>query len=667
MKFREDFSLDIESPKGYTLVTFCRFKDDKFFEFEIYGADKPKKEGGRQSKGKDDRDALRRFMAKFSPDVRVFTFNGIKFDLPLLWEILNGTEPDPKKMTFRVSEYGSKIIEDKDFWPEKGEYSFTHVDLRELLNLKYNLKRTAASLGFTRLLDYEFNHDLVVEDKDTRKAIKEYCRVDNLATKHIANHKITIGELEDRETLMELYDLDLYTLGRPRVAKKVIATLYKEKYGINPYSEKKQKWGGSADQVYPRLKRFKLKFENLVVDRYKFTQEDFRQMFAKVWNFERAGFVGKDEKFSIKFHHAGLDYSMGEGGLHDEGGSLYLYSDKDWVIYNIDGSSYYPRIIQRFGFNPSYLPCFSEILGEKTDFRVGCKAKKDSKSKRIAKSTKIVINAAFGQLGDIFSPFFDIEPFVATTINGQLGLLQIVDWLTKIEARYKVLQANTDGICIVVHREDVWKVEKVCKYWEERFEIDLDIDELGAFWKLNTNSYLELDKDLKVIKGVKDFATEIDPNKAMPFIVINEAIVKYCSEGIPIAETIRSEKDIRKFTCIVSGASSFSDNPTQSYFEIDGAGKAPVQRNGRYYRAIRGGRYSRTFLKRDSNVQFPGADSVRLLLDIEDLNTDAYPDLDYNWYINQAVEVLKPLCDATKPLRPAYFLDLQSKEAEVDD
>jgi hypothetical protein len=632
-------ALDIEVLPNYFLITMLDMDKGSFMEAQLWNG-----------RGKSAIQKALKFLTKLKPTDMVYTYNGISYDLPVIKRVMEEGVPDEA----RIFEISQEVINSEGFEHRVKQFANeTHIDLMELLNLnragnRVSLKKAAAILGFPKLLDMPKHWSEPVE-KGESKMMKEYCRIDCEATAFIAQYGK--GEIADRKALIEdvypgLAGKGLVTMGRPRVAKKVLTWLYQNETGENPYKLKEKYWGSDRDRLYAKLSRMTFKFKDIIPDIYNFNTYEGDKLFRELRSFERKGWYGtakdtKERMFNREVEICGKPYQVAEGGLHDNFGPGIYESDGKFIILNIDAASYYPYLKSKvLKIDPRHLPGLHKVEDGIIDYRLKHKALryKFEKSNRIQKSQKIVINAGiFGLLGDEYSPTFDPMAKLGVTMNGQLMLLQLVEWLSHTIGGIEVIQANTDGIGVICPRGEKYeRLKKACAYWEQCFKIELEIDELKKFVKRNANSYLEVGMDGEIIKGAKEFNDEINPGKSRQFPVITKCLREYYAYGREPKEVLAEEKNIHEYLTVVSCRSS-----DQNYFKIDGSGFGKMQKTVRFYRAVNGGYLGRMVANGTNVNKFPHADSVRVALDIPDPDVKNYPDLDYAWYEARAWEEIK--------------------------
>lgn len=146
-----------------------------------------------------------------------------------------------------------------------------------------------------------------------------------------------------------------------------------------------------------------------------------------------------------------------------------------------------------------------------------------------------------------YSPFSVLK----IRVNGQLLLLMLAEKLVEIGC--KIIQANTDGLFLICKKNKYEEYQKVCKEWEKLTKLELEEDRFEAMYQYAINDYIAVKegyhktKDKKLIKTKGMFITEVLLGKGLSPKIIPEAIINYFVDNIPVEETIKNCRDIRKF------------------------------------------------------------------------------------------------------------------------
>jgi hypothetical protein len=151
----------------------------------------------------------------------------------------------------------------------------------------------------------------------------------------------------------------------------------------------------------------------------------------------------------------------------------------------------------------------------------------------------------------------------------------LAESLTDIGCR--IVQANTDGLFVLLKKDSYSKVQEICRSWEQQTKLVLEEDRFEAMYQYAINDYIAVSKGYQEMKklfktnpekalnkkgkpyvsldAIKDdyikekgmFITKVLLGKGMSPKIIPEAIRDYFIDNIPVRDTIYNCKDINKF------------------------------------------------------------------------------------------------------------------------
>jgi len=151
----------------------------------------------------------------------------------------------------------------------------------------------------------------------------------------------------------------------------------------------------------------------------------------------------------------GLEFIFGTGGLHASVENEIFIADDQMMILDLDVTSMYPSIAISQGYYPEHLgPTFVKVYDDLRHQRL--QYKKGSPENAML---KLALNGVYGKSNDKFSIFYDPKFTMSVTLTGQLALAMLAERLTPIG---QVIQANTDGITIYLHRNLLPQVKRIC-------------------------------------------------------------------------------------------------------------------------------------------------------------------------------------------------------------
>ena len=246
--------------------------------------------------------------------------------------------------------------------------------------------------------------------------------------------------------------------------------------------------------------------------------------------------------YENKFVFEGLQYSVGVGGIHSVNDPEIVIPKEDEMLIDIDVASLYPSMLIEYGFYPKHLgPEFLEVYKQIKDERIEAK---HNGNKVKNETLKLALNGLSGNLQNphnfCYSPFAVMQ----IRINGQLLLLMLAEKLTQLGCR--IVQANTDGLFVLLKKSVYDSVNKVCREWEQLTKLTLEEERFKAMYQYAINDYFAITEDDKVKeKGM--FITTVKLGKGLTPKIIPKAVINFFKNGVPVEETIKGCQDIRDF------------------------------------------------------------------------------------------------------------------------
>jgi len=488
-------------------------------------------------------------------------YNSLEYDDVVLKFILMNYRKftTVKNITAKIYDFSKRIITSKkeesvDRYVQmvkRYNAPFQSMDMQKMLHLGYTrLKQVMINIKWYNVLDFEMPpmteeekdlYDIPHQYLDTLKPwdryvidkhiddIKRYNTNDVEGLNHLFHHELE--EVSSRFDISAEYGVNALSWSRSTAGAEIMAIEYEKASGI-PKSVFRQ-W---------RTNRKSFKLGDIISDRISFRTNEMKKalIYFKdyVWS-ENAPKLAKTIMFD------GASYNIGAGGLHSNDRPYIFRSIPGTVLYrDADVSSYYPNNILNNNVYPAHLgELFLTIFSRTVQERMI--AKKAGLPK--AAILKIVINAVFGKLNEATDFLHDIAAFFATTINGQLMLLMLIEDLY-LNALHTI-SANTDGIVVKLPFEALDEYDVICKEWEQKTELELEYTDYEIYARLNVNNYLALKPDGKVKrKGqLNRNAPWEDMSKGYNMPIIPHAVEQALMYGVPIEKTITNHNDIYDF------------------------------------------------------------------------------------------------------------------------
>ena len=261
-----------------------------------------------------------------------------------------------------------------------------------------------------------------------------------------------------------------------------------------------------------------------------------------------------------------------------------------------------------------------EMSQEDIKLRITELEKEKENHQLIADSLKICINGSFGKFGSKYSKLYSPDLLLATTITGQLSLLMLIEQMEKHAIR--VVSANTDGVEYYCHKDQIAMAETLVFDLELDTGFEMEHGEYRALHAANVNNYVAVYDGYTKAKGLYA-ETTLSKGRSTP--IVYEAVRKYLLDGTSLAKTITDCIDVNEFVSArtVKGGGVYDGEylgkMVRWYYSLESKGYISYKLNGN---------------------KVPKTDGCRPMMDL----TDSIPkDLDYTWYVAEAITKLKDL------------------------
>ena len=340
--------------------------------------------------------------------------------------------------------------------------------------------------------------------------------------------------------------------------------------------------------------------------------------------------------YENKFVFEGLQYSVGVGGIHSVNTPEIIIPKEDELLIDIDVASLYPSMLIEYEFYPKHLgPEFLEVYKQIKDERIEAK---HNGNKVKNETLKLALNGLSGNLQNehnfCYSPFAVMQ----IRINGQLLLLMLAEKLTQLGCR--IVQANTDGLFVLLKKDVYSKVNKVCRDWEQLTKLTLEEERFKAMYQYAINDYFAIAEDDSVKeKGM--FITTVKLGKGLTPKIIPKAVINFFKNGVSVEETIKGCQDIKDF---------LMSEKTGKQWHVEYNNKEQ-QRTNRFYASTNGAYLWKW--KGEDTRQYQNmltASGVTLLNYLDDKPIEERK-INYRYYIMEAYKIIREL----KPLQMSLW------------
>jgi hypothetical protein len=543
-------------------------------------------------------------------------FNSWHFDIPILTLALNG------RSVVQMKEAANLLIQSQ--WRPSDllkKYKVAklrgidHIDLIEVAPLGASLKIYGGRLHAPRMQDLPFHPDTHLSPE--QMAIVRWYNINDLTQTGFLLQALT-EQVALRERLGREYDVDLRSKSDAQIAEAVI---YQEMWRATGNKPVKPfiAIGTSYRYKVPHFLKYESPLMNWALD-----------VVRNAWFVvaEHGSVDMPKEIGDLHLRIGGNVYRMGMGGLHSSEQTVSHVSG-DYVLIDRDVTSYYPAIILNLGLFPQHLTAlFLRIFGRIVQRRVAAKAAKDN---IVSDCLKIVVNGSFGKLGSKYSILYSPDLMMQVTLTGQLSLLMLIE---RLEIRgISVVSANTDGVVIRVHKDRRAEAEAIIAQWERDTGFATEETEYDAYYGRDVNNYIAVKKGKKGVKAKGAYNNPWSDPKMGLFrmhknpvnTVCLDAIEALLCKGVPIEQTIRECKDIRKFV---------------SVRKVKGGAVKDGEFLGGSIRWYYAHNQTTEMVYASSGNKVPRSDGAKPVMQLPEQLPD---DVNHDWYIEEATSILQEI------------------------
>ena len=494
----------------------------------------------------NNRSALQEYYDKHNKMIWV-GYNNKHYDVPILKGILLGH--DPKEISDKL------IIEGKKPYEMSREYGFNRIEL-----ISYDVMVKKEPPESLKLLEgymgndieeteVDFNLDRPLTREEMGKTMK-YCIHDVEQTIEVFIRRI--DDFNANVSLVETFDLPFNYVSKTKgQLTAIIVGCERQEHD---------------DEFDIRLVPY------IQLDKYKYVQQWFVEMckqhsygipldekkYPEIFKYGKQ-VLKKDSKtgkqvVSFETKVCGVPHVFAWGGVHGCPDEPVHTKGK---MFHADVTSFYPSEMIEYEFltrNCKDKEKFKQVY----DTRVALK--KAGKKKEQA-PYKIILNSQYGITKDRNSDAYDPVQANNICINGQLLLLDLLEKLEfRMKDRFQLLQSNTDGIIVKLDEDPMSEkmFRHICDLWINQTKMGLGIDGLTEYVAKDVNNYVfKFDNGKLELKG-KYVKENSDLDNNLP--ILNEAMVKFIVDGIPVEDTINNCNEMIKFQSIyrLSGSTKYA-------------------------------------------------------------------------------------------------------------
>lgn len=464
-------------------------------------------------------------------------YNNLHYDNPIINYII---EYEDKLMQYNIPTICSSIFnlsktittssEDNiDAWKHwKYQIWFDTFDILTMLysnKLRVGLKEIQVTMQYPNVQEFvcDWTKPLPLEDFDS---MIDYNINDIESTSELLNR--CKKDVDLRIAIEDEYGVRVLSKDGVNIGMKILTQKYLEKTGLTWQDIKDLRSPMSVIPLKDVILPF-IKYDSPILQR---VLDDMKNQIVS------PGRKGYENKFVFN----NLRYSVGVGGIHSVNSPEIIIPRDDEMLIDIDVASLYPSMLIEYEFYPKHLGKeFLEVYKQIKDERIEAKHNGDKVKNE---TLKLALNGLSGNLQNEHNFCYNPFAVMQIRINGQLLLLMLAEKLTQIGCR--IVQANTDGLFVLLKKDAYSKVNSICREWEQLTKLTLEEDRFKAMYQYAINDYFAITEDNKVKeKGM--FITAVKLGKGLTPKIIPKAVISFFKDGIPVEDTIKNCTDIRDF------------------------------------------------------------------------------------------------------------------------
>jgi len=523
----------------------------------------------------DSRDIIAFLQFLKETNARCVGFNNLGFDYPVLHTLIRMGHSDANTLYQKAMAIINSQDEDGGRWMHQVKPSDQFVQQIDLFKIHhFDNKARATSL---KMLEFNMRSDTIedlpfpvgtVLSREQIEVLKSYNAKDVRETKAFL-HK-SMGMIAFREELTHKYQRDFMNHNDTKIGKDYFV-MKLEEAGVSCYDF------GPRGRTPRQTKRPVIALKDAILPWIEFEQPEFNRVlnWLKAQSITETKGVFTDLTAAIN----GFTFVFGLGGIHGSIESEVIESDGEYVIVDLDVTSYYPNLAITNGFHPAHLgkefvSIYKFLFEQRKSY-----PKKSAESAML----KLALNGVYGDSNNQFSVFYDPLFTMSITLNGQLLLCLLAEGLMHIPG-LRLIQVNTDGLTVRVPRSQKMLVDLARAAWQLRTGLNLEEAIYKAMMVRDVNNYIGVFMDGSTKrKGAYEYDMEWHQNAGG--LVIAKVAEKVLVEGAPIRKTLEQWPDIMDFMLRTKV-------PRSSHLAIEWDNQQPqkIQNITRYYICEGGGR-----------------------------------------------------------------------------
>lgn len=570
----------------------------------------------------DSREIIEFLQYLKNTNARMIGFNNIGWDYPILHTLIRMGKSDAATL-YQKAQAIINSQDDDSRWLHRinpSDRFIEQIDLYLINHFDNKARATSLkSLEFNMRMDNIEDLPFKVGTTLTREQIdvlKQYNTHDVHATKLFFQKSKDM--IQFREELSRKYPgQDWINFNDTAIGKRYFV-MKLEEAGVACYDY------GDKGRTPRQTKRPVIHLKDAILPWIKFEQPEFNRVMN--WLKDQSITETKGVFTDLTATINGFTFVFGLGGIHGSVESKTIESDSEYIVVDLDVTSYYPNLAITNGFFPTHLgkefvTIYKHLFEQRKQY-----PKKSAESAML----KLALNGVYGDSNNRFSVFYDPQFTMSITLNGQLLLCWLAEEIMKWTDA-ELIQINTDGLTVRIPRVQIDELQRVRNYWQSATGLNLEEAVYKAMMIRDVNNYIAVYEDGSTKrKGAYEWKAGWHQNAGG--LVVPKVAEKVLVEGAPIRQTIEQWPDIMDFMLRTKV-------PRNSHLTIEYPGQQPqkLQNITRYYIAKDGGRLFKWMppLKGKTEWRKIGVESGWGVQPCNDIKEAGKLPIDFDYYVRE--------------------------------
>lgn len=505
---------DIECYKNYFCVGIKDYSTKEIIFYEI-------------SEERNDLDLIYKWFKEYNGFL--ISFNGLHYDNMIIKYLLNNYKNyknwDKYNVLADLKYFSDKIITSDVYddeiktikylrvnWTDIDLFSYWSKMLR--ISKKISLKSLAIQLGYSVVQELPYKPDTILKLEDLPK-LRTYNTVHDLGITELLTDAM-YEEIKLRANIVSEYKLNCWSWDAPKIASEALLQDYCRITGKKVKDVRNQRFEKPTLYLDRLLKGFNPEFKLPI----------FQKLWLDICNSQNSF----SQELLVNQANTSIRLSYGIGGLHSVNENETYVSNNDTQVITSDVASLYPNLMINYHCL-RYKEVLERYIEVKTERLIAKKAKDKAKDTFL----KLILNSTSGLIDNQHSWLYFPEGAMRLRLIGQLILTKCIEEC--ILNNWQVVSANTDGIEVIVPKNELNKYKELLDNTCRLFNLDLEHENYSKIVYKNVNNYIAVTEDGKYKqKGL--FVPKPILGNSVDELVIAKALEAYYTKDIQPREFI---------------------------------------------------------------------------------------------------------------------------------